>query len=57
MRIRSSPTPNDSEKQKLIDELKQDLAALEEYETKHGSFTEFVLASQSARRPDELKQP
>jgi hypothetical protein len=33
---------NDSENAKLIDELRQDLAAIESYEALHGSFPELV---------------
>ena len=38
-----SPNPtNDSDKAKLIDELRQDLAAIENYESEHGSFPDLV---------------
>jgi hypothetical protein len=41
---RSADSRNDSEKAKLIDELRQDLAAIERYEVEHGSFPELVRA-------------
>jgi hypothetical protein len=39
---RSPDSPNISEKAKLIDELRQDLAAIESYEALHGSFPDLV---------------
>jgi hypothetical protein len=37
-----SQSLNDADKAKLIDELRQDLAAIERYEAQHGSFPELV---------------
>jgi hypothetical protein len=50
-------TPNDSEKAKLIDELRQDLAAIESCEALHGSFPDLVRRHYKSENDSELSEP
>jgi hypothetical protein len=54
---RSPESPNDAERAKLIDELRQDLAAIESYEALHGSFPDLVRRHYKSEDDSELSEP
>jgi hypothetical protein len=53
---RSPDSPNISEKAKLIDELRQDLAAIESYEALYGSFPDLVRKHLESEGHSKMKE-